>query len=68
VPDPIQRFTANGIVSKSKTTGEEKEREYDVIIWCTGWGSFSFGRAFPIYGRGGVEMWEYWRKCGNPRS
>lgn len=69
VVDPIAKFTESGIVTKDKTTGVEKDsRDYDVIIWATGWGSISFGRSFPVYGKGGLELWDYWRKAGNPRS
>ncbi|KAJ3300957.1 hypothetical protein HDU93_006998, partial [Gonapodya sp. JEL0774] len=68
IVDPIDRVTENGIIAKSKSTGEEKERQYDIIIWATGWGSFAFGRAFPVYGLGGQELWDYWRKVGNPSA
>lgn len=26
------------------------------------------GRGYPIYGRGGVEVWDYWKQVGVPRS
>ncbi|KXS09681.1 FAD/NAD(P)-binding domain-containing protein [Gonapodya prolifera JEL478] len=63
---PIQRVTERGMVHKDKVTGEEVEREYDVIIWATGWGSFSFGRTFPTYGATGQELYEYWKMKGTP--
>ncbi|KAI9003979.1 hypothetical protein DFJ74DRAFT_638944 [Hyaloraphidium curvatum] len=68
IVDPIASFTEKGIRAKNKKTGEETEREYDIIIWATGWGSFAFGRAFPVYGIGGVELWDYWKKAGNPTA
>lgn len=69
VIDPIAKFTETGIVTKDKATGAEKDAfQYDVIIWATGWGSISFGRSFPVYGKNGVELWEHWHKVGNPRS
>lgn len=68
VCDPIQCITPNGIVTEGKQAGGRKEREYDVIIWATGWGNFTFGRGFPIYGRDGKEVWEHWKSIGIPRS
>ncbi|KAI9011693.1 hypothetical protein DFJ74DRAFT_710606 [Hyaloraphidium curvatum] len=68
VVDPIARFTPNGIVAKNRETGQETERSYDIIIWCTGWGSIAFGRAYPIYAASGEELWDYWKRVGNPRS
>ena len=68
VCDPIKEVTADGIVTEGKQAGGRKERAYDVIIWATGWGSFTFGRGFPVYGRDGKEVWEQWRSIGIPRS
>ncbi|KAJ3340251.1 hypothetical protein HDU93_007213 [Gonapodya sp. JEL0774] len=68
IAGPISKITPKGIISKDRKTGEEKEREYDVIIWATGWGNFSMGKVFPVYGRGGVEQYDYWRSVGAPRS
>ncbi|KXS15379.1 FAD/NAD(P)-binding domain-containing protein [Gonapodya prolifera JEL478] len=68
IVDPIDHVTERGIVGRDKSTGKEVEREYDVIVWATGWGSFAFGRAFPVYGVGGKELWDYWRKVGNPSA
>lgn len=57
VCDPIKELNARGIVTEGKQAGGRKEREYDIIISATGWGNFSFGRGFPMYGRDGKEIW-----------
>ncbi|KAI9024620.1 hypothetical protein DFJ74DRAFT_665665 [Hyaloraphidium curvatum] len=67
VGDPIVRFTRGGIATDGKQYGA-KEREYDVVIYATGWGAFSMGRGFPAYGRDGKEVWEQWKAIGIPRS
>ncbi|KAI9022590.1 hypothetical protein DFJ74DRAFT_721975 [Hyaloraphidium curvatum] len=66
--DPIARVTPDAIVTRDKESGKESEHNTEVIIWATGWGSFSMGVKYPIYGRGGKEIWERWREVGMPRS
>ncbi|KAI9029138.1 hypothetical protein DFJ74DRAFT_602961 [Hyaloraphidium curvatum] len=68
VCDPIVQITPRGIVTEGKQAGGRKEREYDIIVYATGWGQFTFGRGFPVYGRDGKEVWEQWKDIGIPRS
>lgn len=54
-----------------RTTGKHDHdvnfRISDVLPFL-GWGAFSMGRSFPIYGKGGVELWDHWLKVGVPRA
>lgn len=69
VCDKIQAFTENGIVTYGKQAGGRTERGYDIIVYATGWGSFSLGAGeFPTIGKNGKDIWQSWREIGIPRS
>jgi cation diffusion facilitator CzcD-associated flavoprotein CzcO len=63
ITDGIGKATATGLVTR---TGQSVPA--DVIIFATGWGAFNMGRSYPIYGRGGVELWDRWLELGLPRA
>ncbi|KAJ7192847.1 hypothetical protein GGX14DRAFT_25596 [Mycena pura] len=52
--DPIQRFSAKGIVTKDGY-GADTEHEFDVIICATGFDTF-FRARFPVVGRDGINL------------
>ncbi|QIS11459.1 flavin-containing monooxygenase [Nocardia arthritidis] len=54
---PIARFTSTGIV-----TADGAEREFDMVLCATGFRVMEKGAtpAYPIYGRGGIELGEFW--------
>lgn len=55
VTDPIERFTAEGIITRDGTL-----REFDIIIFGTGFRSQAFQAGLRITGRGGVTLDERW--------
>jgi cation diffusion facilitator CzcD-associated flavoprotein CzcO len=57
VTEPIARVTPNAIV-----TADGVEREIDVLVCATGYSTFEKGivPAFPVYGKDGREIGEYW--------
>jgi len=56
VADPIAKLTERGIVDESGT-----EREFDVIVYATGYKVQEYISPIEIRGRGGVEINEYWQ-------
>jgi 4-hydroxyacetophenone monooxygenase len=61
VTSPITKITPTGIVTKDGTA-----RDYDVIVYGTGFHASRFLFPMKIYGRGGVELREKW--SGDPRA
>lgn len=57
VTDPIEHFTTSGIVS-----GDGRERDFDMVVCATGFKVMEKGYTppYPIYGRDGVELGEFW--------
>ncbi|EMR86758.1 putative flavin-containing monooxygenase protein [Botrytis cinerea BcDW1] len=53
VTDSVTELTENGIKSRNTDTGEEMERETDVLIWGTGYNPVDFGLPVPTKGRSG---------------
>jgi 4-hydroxyacetophenone monooxygenase len=56
VTDSISRLTENGIVDESGT-----EREFDIIVYATGYKVQEYITPMKIHGCGGVEINEYWK-------
>ncbi|KAF8253996.1 monooxygenase [Wilcoxina mikolae CBS 423.85] len=54
--DPVIGLSETGIRFRSKETGQEEEREIDILIWGTGYKLAQNAFIFPIYGRGGVSV------------
>jgi 4-hydroxyacetophenone monooxygenase len=61
VTQPIARITEGGI-----ETRDGREREFDVIIYGTGFTASQFLRTFKVTGRGGRELHEEW--AGDARA
>ncbi|HWA62283.1 MAG TPA: NAD(P)/FAD-dependent oxidoreductase [Caulobacteraceae bacterium] len=61
VTEPITRITPTGVVTKDGAA-----RDFDVIIYGTGFHASRFLFPMKIYGRGGVELRETWH--GDPRA
>ncbi|MFI4936445.1 MAG: NAD(P)-binding domain-containing protein [Caulobacterales bacterium] len=61
VTDAITAITPTGVV-----TADGKEREFDVIIYGTGFTASQFLKTFKIKGRGGRELHEVW--AGDARA
>lgn len=59
VTDPIEKITASAVV-----TGDGTEHEIDVLVCATGFKVMESGATppFPIHGRDGVELGEFWQQ------
>jgi cation diffusion facilitator CzcD-associated flavoprotein CzcO len=59
ITTPIQRITANSIV-----TADGRERDIDILVCATGFRAFHSDTVptFPVYGRGGRELTDFWAK------
>ena len=57
VVDPIERVTANGVV-----TTDDKEREVDTLVLATGFETQKFASVIDFQGRNGLRMREAWEK------
>jgi len=55
------RYTEKGVVSTSRTTGREIEREYDVIIFGTGFNVAQFLEHEKITGISGLDLQSKWK-------
>lgn len=55
----IDHFTEAGIVAVSKT-GEQKLREFDVVIYATGFKAQDFLYPIEVTGVGGIHLAEFW--------
>ncbi|UFS96884.1 flavin-containing monooxygenase [Nocardia huaxiensis] len=57
ITDGIERFTSTGIV-----TADGVERDFDMVVCATGFKVMEKGYTppYPIYGRDGVELGEWW--------
>ncbi|KAL6228768.1 hypothetical protein BDW75DRAFT_226288 [Aspergillus navahoensis] len=55
------RYTEKGVLSSHKTTGEEVEREFDVIIFGTGFNVAQFLEHEKIKGLNGLDLQEKWK-------
>lgn len=59
VVDPIERVTANGIVTKDGT-----ERQVDTIVLATGFATTRYASAIDVRGREGVSLDDAWSADG----
>ncbi|WP_405136796.1 flavin-containing monooxygenase [Nocardia sp. NBC_01388] len=57
ITDGIQRFTPTGIITADGTS-----QDFDMVVLATGFKVMEKGYTppYPIYGRGGVELGEFW--------
>lgn len=55
VTEPIERITSTGIV-----TADGEVREFDVIVFATGYVVHKFASRIPITGRGGLSLDDAW--------
>jgi cation diffusion facilitator CzcD-associated flavoprotein CzcO len=56
VTDPIERITTSGVVTK-----DGRAREFDTLIYATGFATTKYLAALDVRGRGGVRIEEAWR-------
>ncbi|KAJ6503581.1 cyclohexanone monooxygenase [Mycena sanguinolenta] len=64
--DPIQRFSAQGIVTNDGNLSET-EHKFDVIICATGFDT-SFRPRFPVVGRDGINLQDMWADHNQAKS
>lgn len=55
VTDPIARITKNGIV-----TSDESEREFDLIVYATGFQASDYLAPIEVRGKNGLDLHEFW--------
>ena len=68
VTDKIDRFTSNGIITKSQS-GEENHVECDVIILGTGFSVFdSVTKSVTFIGKSGEKLQNEWRNSEQPKA
>ena len=68
VTDKIDRFTSNGIITKSQS-GEENYVECDVIILGTGFSVFdSVTKSVTFIGKSGEKLQNEWRNSEQPKA
>ena len=68
VTDKIDRFTSNGIITKSQS-GEEIHVECDVIILGTGFSVFdSVTKSVTFIGKSGEKLQNEWRNSQQPKA
>ncbi len=63
VTDPIERFSANGIV-----TADGTEHPLDVIVTATGFEVVKYLWPAQFFGRSGVEVHDFWKSGDGPRA
>ncbi len=63
VTDPIERFSAKGIV-----TADGTERELDVVVTATGFDVVKYLWPAKIHGRNGLEIHDMWEAADGPRA
>lgn len=59
--DHLVRYTEKGVVSVDKATGKEVEREFDVIIFGTGFNVAQFLEHEKVTGINGLDLQKKWR-------
>lgn len=60
VKESLTTFTETGIASIDRETGEELRREFDVIIFATGFNLAQYLQHEIIIGKGGVDLQRQW--------
>jgi 4-hydroxyacetophenone monooxygenase len=63
VTEPIERFSAKGIV-----TADGTEHPLDVIVTATGFDVIKYLWPAQVYGRGGTEVHQFWEAGDGPRA
>ncbi|MCB2062046.1 MAG: NAD(P)/FAD-dependent oxidoreductase [Novosphingobium sp.] len=63
VTEPIERFSANGIV-----TGDGTEHPLDVVVTATGFEVVKYLWPAQFFGRSGVEVHDFWDSGDGPRA
>ncbi|KAJ4152117.1 hypothetical protein NW765_017626 [Fusarium oxysporum] len=61
VRENLIKYTEEGVVSADKTTGEELERKFDVILFGTGFNVANFLDHVEVTGVGGLDLQDKWK-------